>query len=52
MIPIGTEIAAVTAVITTVPTIACAAPPPPTIPRGVPVRNSQSSPGRPRLATW
>ena len=52
MIPTGTEISAATPVITIVPTIAWAAPPPLMIPCGVPVRNSQSSPGSPRLVTW
>ncbi len=51
MIPIGTEITAATAVITRVPTSACAAPPPPIAPRAEVVRKSRSSPATPRLVT-
>ena len=51
MIPIGTEIRVATPVITSVPTIAWAAPPPPITPRASSVKNSRLRPGMPRFAT-
>ena len=49
MIPIGTEITAAQAVMISVPTIACSAPPPLIAPRPVVVKNSQLMPGRAAL---